>query len=166
MVTDGLQKMSRKEFSEKYKMSHVAALKYFTRGRWTMPDGVTYSSWRDGRKWFASVEGDAVGKGGPAGGGSKPITPEALKAKKTLEEIKLLQNRNERMRSGLMKDWSDICLRVFSVFYGAIAGRIMGLRIDKELAKKLDNIIKEETATIEENLNAALEEMRARAGRV
>lgn len=145
-----------KDFTAKYKMSQPAALKYFTRGRWTMPDGVTYSSWRDGRKWFASVEGDR--EAGNGGQGKKPITPESLKAKKTVEEIKLLQNRNERMRSELLHDWSNICLRTFSVFYGAVAGRIMGLRIDKELAEKMNTIIKEETEKIEASLNENMEE--------
>ena len=147
-----------KDFTAKYKMSQPAALKYFTRGRWTMPDGVTYSSWRDGRKWFASIEGESETVKRGSDGGSRPITPESLKAKKTVEEIKLLQNRNERMRAELLHDWSNICLRTFSVFYGAVAGRIMGLRIDKELAEKMNTIIKEETEKIEASLNENMEE--------
>jgi len=157
MVTQKLEQavISRKDFSERYNMSHVAALKYFNRGRWMMPDGITYHSWQDGKRWFAEAETET---GNEKITGNRPITPEALKAQKTIEEIKLLRNRNEKMREELMLDWSRICYRTFSVFYGAVAGRIMGLRIDKELAKKLDDIIKEETSTIEENLNAALEE--------
>ena len=147
-----------KDFTAKYKMSQPAALKYFTRGRWTMPDGVTYVSWRDGRKWFASIEGESETVKRGSDGGSRPITPESLKAKKTVEEIKLLQNRNERMRAELLHDWSNICLRTFSVFYGAVAGRIMGLRIDKELAEKMNTIIKEETEKIEASLNENMEE--------
>jgi len=135
-------------------MTRQAAQKYFNRGRWQSKDGVAWRSWKDNGKWFAEEEQVAPS----SNSSSKAPSPEALKAKKMLEEIRLLQNRNERMRSELLRDWTQCMFSSFSGYFGAVAGRIMGLRLDKETARKIDLILKEETAKIQERVSAELEE--------
>ena len=150
-------KLPVQQFADQYGMTRQAAMKYFARGRWGMPDGSTWRSMKSKGKWYAEREEEAppdVAKPAP----NRPVTPEALKAKKTLEEIKLLQNKNDKMRGDLMQDWTRCMYRAFSGFYGAVAGRIMGMRLDKDLAERLDMVLKEETETIQDRVDEAIKE--------
>jgi len=149
-------KLSAQEYATRYKITRQGAMKYFNRNRWTAADGVTWHAFREGVKWYAEIEDNS----GENSQGQKKITmtPEVLKAKKTVEEIKLLQNRNDKMRADLMRDWTNCVYRAFSGFYGAVAGRINGLRIDKELADKLNDILKAETDGLQARLDSEMEE--------
>jgi hypothetical protein len=73
------------------------------------------------------------------------------------EEIRLLQNRNERLRSDLLKDWGDCLHRAAAGMFGAMAGKLMALRLDKELAEKIDSIVQEEAGAIEARLNEEID---------
>jgi hypothetical protein len=89
---------------------------------------------------------------------NKPITPEALKALKIRQEILLLQNRNDRIRSEMMADWTQCMYRAFSGMYGAIAGRIMALRLEKATAARIDKILLEEADALQERIDEEIKE--------
>ena len=147
--------MTVKEYAAKYGITQQATMKHLAKGRWLAGDGAAYAAYRKGRRWVIEEEPAAPGlRTAP----DKTVTPDSLKAKKTLEEIKLLQNRNEKMRAELMHDWSRCLYRAASGLYGAMASRLMALRLDKDLAKKIDAIIQEEAASLESRMNAEVEQ--------
>lgn len=148
--------LSVKEYAAKYKQTQQGAMRHVVKGRWVSPDGITWQSYKNKGHWTIEQESAAPAEGEKKS--NEPITPQALKAKKTVEEIKLLQNRNDKMRLDLMRDWNNCVYRAFSGFYGAVAGRINGLRIDKELADKLNDILKAETDGLQARIDSEMEE--------
>jgi predicted transcriptional regulator len=160
------EKIQVATFAERYRMTRQAAMKYMRRGRWSMPDGMAWHSMQEDGRWFAESEGEvelpapltAPLQPGQKPPGPKPITPEALKFKKMYEEIRLLQNRNNDIRSQLLRDWCDCDYRAAQQFFASLTGRVMALRVDDDLAKKLNDIIQDEARQWQQRLNDELDE--------
>lgn len=149
-------KLSAQEYATRYKITRQGAMKYFNRNRWTAADGVTWHAFREGVKWYAESEDNS----GENSQGQKKITmtPEVLKAKKTLEEIRLLQQRNDKMRSDLMRDWTDCVYNAFIIFFGSLAGRITAMRLPQDQVNEINKILKEEVDKLQSNVDEQIRE--------
>ncbi len=143
--------MTTKDFMGRYGFTRPTVDKYISRGRWTMPDGATWTAKKHGGKWVLNVETQTSQES------KRGITPEQLKAKKTYEEIRLLQNRNERMRAELLRDWNEIIFRSISKFLGELITSCMALKLDAQRAKKLDGIIRKMFSKVESLVNEEME---------
>lgn len=145
--------MNLTQYASEMGISKPAALEHVNRLSWVSKDGRSWTSQKIKVKnktvWDIQEE---------TGRSDETQEIKSLKDKKTVEEIKLLQNRNAKMRADLMRDWTNCMYRGFTGFFGAVSGKINGLRIDKELADKLNDILKTETDSLQERIDQELHE--------
>ena len=130
--------MTTQDYAKRHGVTEQAALKHFSRGTWTDRDGTCWRAEKRGKQWDVEI----VANGGDAGavGG---INTAALRARKTVEEIRMLQNRNEKIWQTRFAAWNDCVLRALSECCGDFAARVTALRIDPETARQVETAFRD-----------------------
>jgi len=148
------------EYAEEVGISKQGAAKAARKGEWAS---------RDGRRWRSTARDSGNGKTSwdiqSADGRPTKQTLERMPGNLTVMDLKALdleqnvllkQNRNDRIWRDRFRDWDDILHTALLTMCGSVSARIMSLRLNKDVAEKINAIYQDGFADLDAALSAEL----------
>lgn len=145
--------MNLTEYAKEMGISKPSALDHVRRLQWETKDGRRFQSSKTlvkGKTVWNIKELSSV----PTG--EKSL--DELKKEKMIAEIAMLRQRNGKMRSDLMRDWTDCMYNAFIIFFGSLAGRITAMRLPQDQVNEINKILKEEVDKLQSNVDDQIRE--------